>query len=206
MTKYTNLRKLAIFVSLVGLIYVIGLILSDVGRIKIVLDTNVTVEEFFRYVEAPPAPCYKTVKLGGKKTWTPRNYLIIDGDKMICLDPGSEPRISDCLIYSFGSGRDFSFEKAAKKRYKCEIHTFDPTTEQRSGKNHSVFHKYGISDKNGVSKTANGINSIMKDLKTIKYEFGHQNKRIDILKIDIEGSEFRILNSLINTDELKVSH
>jgi hypothetical protein len=50
-----------------------------------------------------------------------------DGPKWVCdphrIDPDS------CLIYSFGSNNDFSFEESVLREIsaKCEIHTFDPT-------------------------------------------------------------------------------
>ena len=34
-----------------------------------------------------------------------------------------------CIIYSFGSLSDFSFEQETLARTKCEIHVFDPTVK-----------------------------------------------------------------------------
>lgn len=44
----------------------------------------------------------------------------------------------------------------------------------------------------------------MMTLKSIIEFLGHQNKIINILKVDIEGSEWPVFESLIGTKELQV--
>jgi hypothetical protein len=50
-----------------------------------------------------------------------------DGPKWVCDPHRIDP--DNCLVYSFGSNNEFSFEEAILRDIsaKCEIHTFDPT-------------------------------------------------------------------------------
>lgn len=62
-----------------------------------------------------------------------------------------------CIIYSFGSFSDFSFEQETLARTKCEIHVFDPTVKpsdmrQReallngAGPKRVTWHSVGVSN------------------------------------------------------------
>ena len=124
------------------------------------------------------------------------------------------------VVYSCGIGKDISFDAEIMKKYKqSEIFAFDPTPismkwiENQKLPDNFYFSPIGISDKNGIEKmyfpkkygVSYGIFSwdsenkdqIMVETQTIESiaeEHGH--KFIDILKMDIEGSEFVVLNSL----------
>jgi FkbM family methyltransferase len=118
------------------------------------------------------------------------------------------------IVYSFGIGKDITFDLTCIKTHNCKVFGFDPTpksidwiTSQNLTKSF-VFYNYGISkstgemefflplNENGVSgslmdtKVVNKQRSIkvqMKSFADIVNELGH--KRIDVLKMDIEGSE-----------------
>lgn len=124
------------------------------------------------------------------------------------------------IVYSCGVGKDISFDVEIMKKYKqSKIFAFDPTPvsmkwiENQTTPDNYLFFPIGISDKNGTEKmyfpktygVSYGIYSwdtknqdeIMVEMQTIESiakEHGHQF--IDILKMDIEGSEFVVLNSL----------
>ena len=104
-----------------------------------------------------------------------------DGGKWICDIHKLKINNTKPLIYSFGSQGDFSFEIAAKDVLpNAEIHTFDSGVfECPPGV--CTFHQATIGD---------GQNSATKSLNIIIDELGHQRRTIDILKIDIEGSEY----------------
>jgi FkbM family methyltransferase len=124
------------------------------------------------------------------------------------------------IVYSCGVGKDISFDVEMMKKYKqSKIFAFDPTPismkwiENQQLPDNFFFFPIGISDKNGIEKmyfpknfgVSYGVFSwdiknkdeIMVEMHTIERiaeERGH--KFIDILKMDIEGSEFVVLNSL----------
>ncbi len=124
------------------------------------------------------------------------------------------------IVYSCGVGTDISFDIKIMKQYKgAEIFAFDPTPisvkwiqNQRLPGNFN-FSPIGISNKNGVEKmyfpknysVSYGIfnwdngskDEIMVEMQTLESIAGkHGHKYIDILKMDIEGSEFSVINSL----------
>ncbi|CAF1037787.1 unnamed protein product [Rotaria sordida] len=100
-----------------------------------------------------------------------------DGGKWVC-DPYRLKSRLDCLVYSVGSDGDFGFEVDMKKTMPhCEIHTFDQN--QYSCPNGiCIFHQ--ITFGNGIHPSGS------KNWTTIIQELNHTQRKIDILKIDIE--------------------
>lgn len=132
------------------------------------------------------------------------------------------------IIYSFGIGEDLSFSEDALKRWDCDIFAFDPAPRsiayvKSSGLiQNERFHFFetGLSDKDetgqfhlpvndacvsgslerysGVRRSA--VRVSLKRLSSIMKELGHSY--IDVLKMDIEGTEFRVFSQM-ETDEMK---
>ena len=116
-----------------------------------------------------------------------------DGGKWVC-DPHKLSKEPDCLVYSLGSNNAFDFEEAIHEGIglHCEIHTFDHTVGNHpSNKPSQVnFHPWGI----GSDRTGN-----LKALDQMAEDLGHLGRRIHILKIDVEGAEFKTLPGLLNS-------
>lgn len=130
----------------------------------------------------------------------------------------------DSVIYSFGVGEDISFDLSMIENFRVNIHAFDPTPKTvnwvKSQKlpEKFKFFEYGIADYDGIAKfyppenpehvshtmlhrssTAhNAIEVKVYKLKTILNMLGHQ--KIDILKMDIEGAEYAVIDDLIASD------
>jgi hypothetical protein len=97
-----------------------------------------------------------------------------------------------CLVYSLGSGRDFRFEDDLFKRLPhCSIHTFDM--------------QYAFCPNNickfPLVKLGNGQNGT-KTLRQLMTDLNHTNMDIDILKIDIEYTEYAFLHAHFSNNEL----
>jgi FkbM family methyltransferase len=124
------------------------------------------------------------------------------------------------VVYSCGVGKDISFDLEILKRYnQSKVYAFDPTPISINwikGQNlpeNFNFYPFGISNKIASEKmffpkdytVSYGIfnwdkqntDEIMVEMQTIE-EIATKNnhKFIDILKMDIEGSEFAVLNSI----------
>lgn len=126
-----------------------------------------------------------------------------DGGKWVCDPHRISSKIPfDCLVYSVGSSGDASFEAAVVKEISphCEIHVFDfgnhaqSVAEQTGHSQNVYYHQWGISDvTQGQYKTLD---------YTVK-ELGHENRTIDIFKIDCEGCELVTFRSWLESIRLQ---
>jgi FkbM family methyltransferase len=116
------------------------------------------------------------------------------------------------LVYSLGLSENLSFDLGIIQQHAAEVHGFDPTIESRSfiAKSHlpAGFHYHCLAvaghdgqldlyqrmGKGGRKKGACFLKASCKKISTLVQELGHS--RLDILKIDVEGSEYPILEDL----------
>jgi FkbM family methyltransferase len=127
------------------------------------------------------------------------------------------------IVYSFGVGEDASFDTALIDKYNLIVHAFDPTPKSiewvrsKGFSDHFVLHEYGIASFDGTAsfnppenrahishtlleRSATQDIAIIvpvKKLSTIMKELGH--KRIDILKMDVEGAEYQVIDDLAHS-------
>ncbi|XP_045105025.1 methyltransferase-like protein 24 [Portunus trituberculatus] len=120
----------------------------------------------------------------------------IDGDKWVCLDKQFNISPRRCLIFSFGIGADWSFEDEAEGKLGCKVFAFDPTIkEDTHNRTENIrFFNLGISDFN---KTGPNFKVKTNRYCNILNGLGHLNSIIDILKIDVEGSELRFFRDVL---------
>ena len=126
----------------------------------------------------------------------------LDGHYAVCFDPiPVAPHPDRCTAYSFGIRNDWSYDEMME-RFGCQVFSFDPTLErpafERSPKNH--FFDTALDDEDRGPKNLT-LKSIYEKLKA-----HHGEVIIDHVKIDIEGSEWRILPEIIRSgmlDKLK---
>ena len=133
------------------------------------------------------------------------------------------------VCYCVGVGEDISFDLAVLREFGCEVFAFDPTpravayVEENAGDIANFrFFQVGVwrEDQERVrfyapKSSAHVSHSIVnlqgtseffeaecKRLSTLMRELGH--RRVDLLKLDIEGAEYDVMESLI-TDKLQVT-
>lgn len=125
------------------------------------------------------------------------------------------------VVYSFGAGQDVSFDLAMILRFGCAVHVFDPTPrsvewvrrQRLPEKFH--FHEYGVGSVDGLvsfeqpadpthvsyslldgaAGTRKTQSFPVRRLTTIAAELGHHE--IDLVKMDIEGAEYGVLEDLV---------
>ena len=126
------------------------------------------------------------------------------------------------VVYSFGVGEDISFDLELIQNFGMQVHAFDPTPRsiewlrKRDLPQRFVFHGYGVADFDGTCKfhaPANpkhishtlierhakqpSIQVPVYRLTSIMKTLGHD--RIDLLKMDIEGAEYGVLEDLLRS-------
>lgn len=130
---------------------------------------------------------------------------------------------TDSVVYSFGVGRDISFDLGLIEAFGLKVYAFDPTPDSRDwieGQRLSEkfqFLPLGVADYDGRARfyapPSGGSHSLLdqvyetepidvevKRLATIMRDLGHD--RIDLVKMDIEGAEFSVLDDLVDNNVL----
>lgn len=130
----------------------------------------------------------------------------------------------ESIVYSFGVGEDISFDLGMIEKFGVNIYAFDPTprsiewVKAQTLPDNFHFFEYGIAGYDGIAKfyppdnpehvshtmiykenTAHKMIEVkVYKLKTILSMLWHQ--RIDILKMDIEGAEYEVIDDLVSED------
>lgn len=151
---------------------------------------------------------------------TPRTDLVLIGtaDEGYVLPDGMPEE--DWTCYCAGLGEAIAFELDLIERYGCAVHAFDPTPRAVSfvgplaeANPRLQLHPVGLwsedtektfwapRDQSHVSYSIDNIQGTdsflvapCRRVSTIMRELGHD--RIDLLKLDIEGAEYGVLDSL----------
>jgi FkbM family methyltransferase len=126
------------------------------------------------------------------------------------------------IVYSFGLGEDISFDLELIARTGATVYGFDPTprsiawVKAQALPERFVLAEYGLAAHDGVvrfhapadpthishsllderSSGAGTIEVEVRRLATIMRE--HRHERLDVLKIDIEGAEYDVLDQLLD--------
>ncbi|XP_064602533.1 probable methyltransferase-like protein 24 isoform X2 [Liolophura sinensis] len=121
-----------------------------------------------------------------------------DGGWEVCDDEHVRPK-HNCLVYSFGIAFDFSFDDMIARHYGCEVHAFDPSmgvsTTKRS--ENVTFYDLGVYGANVNQMKVIHPGWSLKTLKQIRQDLQHTERPIDVLKMDIESSEWSTLTTAI---------
>lgn len=124
------------------------------------------------------------------------------------------------VCYSGGVGRHIEFDLALIERYDCLVHAFDPTPlaaqfvrRAAAGQEGFEFHPYGLWSADGqvtifasrpgeenysaanLYGEGHDLTVDCRSLASLMRELGHD--RIDLLKLNVEGAEYEILEELI---------
>ncbi|KAK8747209.1 hypothetical protein OTU49_016682 [Cherax quadricarinatus] len=165
-------------------------------------------------LEEPTTSCRRLTSLGGSYLCEDCHTCQRDGNKYICFDPDVRPVPGNCLVYSFGVGGEMSWD-IAMRNLNCSVFAFDMTL---MGWGNSMFAEglhfldLGLTSFNSddtINMTAAG-NSVQhwesrkayfRSLETIRDILGHKDRPIDVLKMDIEFMEWKVLVDILSTPE-----
>ncbi len=132
-------------------------------------------------------------------------------------------KLSDCpLIFSGGAGKDITFELDLVSRFNAIVHLYDPsptglnTFAKVVNKKNLIYHEFGLAktetivefnlpinpDEGSFSKVIDYNKNIIqfkcKKLSKILIDY----PRIDLLKLDIEGFEYEVIEDIIDNSIL----
>jgi len=165
--------------------------------------------DFFRY------DCKNLKRVGGMPDFKKKVDALfrMEGAWYVCLDGKLDMKPNECKIISFGINVDESFDDDADSIYKCRVESFDPFTESprfqairakdpslknevsMKIRNKWTYHKIGlvgtkkeVKDKGQVGWMAT-IEDVLDYLKL-------KNEVIDVFKMDIENSEWSVLENM----------
>ncbi len=146
-------------------------------------------------------------------SWYGSNY----GGFYLCPDNLN----ANSIIYSFGLGEDISFDLAVINNFNCQVYGFDPTPKslqyvEQLGEKKLVIRGIGIGKSQGVltfylPKNSDHVSgSLLKNHKLdAKIEVNidtfdnlvcfYNHTEIDVLKMDIEGTEFEVIPEILNS-------
>jgi len=127
---------------------------------------------------------------------------------------------SDSVVFDVGA-YDGSWSKEINRRYECVVHAFEPTSEgfekaynNLNSVSNIYLHNYALKSFNGYADiffNTNGssfhnefnltervqVKSIVDIIKNLDFNF------IDLIKLNIEGDEYEVLEALINMNMLE---
>lgn len=132
----------------------------------------------------------------------------------------------ESIVYSVGVGTDISFDRKLIENFGMTVYAFDPTPKsiewvksQETPKKFRLY-EYGLSAVDGEiiftppenpnfvsysavvnendSKNRQKLVLKVKSVKSIMHELKHD--KIDLLKMDIEGAEYDVVSSIIESD------
>ncbi|HEY3445958.1 MAG TPA: FkbM family methyltransferase [Myxococcales bacterium] len=137
-----------------------------------------------------------------------------DGGKWVC-NAHKLAAQKDCVVYGFGAGSDISFEEAMAS-LGCEVHVFDPSPKpvarfgelakgKKVGTGSVTFHGIGLGPVSRETDKAmkleiDGQKAEVRTLDELAKALGHSH--VDLLKMDIEGSEWATFDDLFKKDLL----
>ncbi len=127
---------------------------------------------------------------------------------------------SESVVLSFGVGEDVSFDLELIRYFNLTVHAFDPTPksiewiDSQQLPPNFILHKYGLADFNGMARfnppenpahvsytmlnrpstESSSIDVLVKNISTIIKDLGYE--KIDVMKMDIEGAEYAVINDL----------
>ncbi|KAL7641176.1 UNVERIFIED_CONTAM: hypothetical protein RMT77_008314 [Armadillidium vulgare] len=148
-------------------------------------------EDFFNYDKKVKDSCKNMSKIGGRGDG--------DGAKFVCFDEPYKMVSNNCVVLSFGINYEFSFD-IGMSQMGCAVHSFDHTmTKFKIDTPEGVnFYELGISNYKGKMKIAKNIFGKVDRYENILSILNLLDKKIDYLKMDIEGSEFEFLDDVLS--------
>ncbi|KXJ28275.1 Actin-binding Rho-activating protein [Exaiptasia diaphana] len=151
--------------------------------------------------------CKKIQRIGGAPDHRPYGP---DGAWDVCFDVDVGLVPESCIVYSFGIGKDFSFDDGMA-HHGCKVYSFDPTIGKQDYQHAQrvYFFNTGLADHDQEGNGKVAVDPPFSEWKTrtlasVIKDLNHSEIVIDIVKMDIESSEWSSLYQMLQ-DGITVS-
>ncbi|XP_077861542.1 putative methyltransferase-like protein 24 [Saccoglossus kowalevskii] len=154
-------------------------------------DKNEVWGSLLKYVTTQEYTCKNMKRMGYA---APR-----DGGWFICMDVHIDS--NSCIVYSVGIANNWSFDDDMAE-FGCKVYSFDPSIGQPDHKHaeNVWFYNIGLWDENIDNMTTNKGVWKCRTLDSLRKFLGHDT--VDVLKIDIEGSEWSVFVEILKSGVL----
>uniref|UniRef100_A0A914C0Z4 Methyltransferase domain-containing protein n=1 Tax=Acrobeloides nanus TaxID=290746 RepID=A0A914C0Z4_9BILA len=175
--------------------------LQSIDRRKVLANNNLDWTDYYSVI-VPEVLCNDILRVG----------RVVDGGKWVCNPIKIRHFKEGCVIYSFGISNELSFDEAIQNftQQRCVLKAIDKfkqnsDTIKQLEKIRGVFKQVEIANITNQDKNQYSFSDVVST-------FG--DKRIEILKIDIEGAEYQVIDQilsipicqiLIETHSMKIS-
>jgi hypothetical protein len=169
------------------------------NNIRVDTMTPQQILDYFRWSNHTSCDVYNY--FGGKIYFM--NPTAVDGQYPVCLDPQVKPTTNTkCLVYSFGINDNWSFDEFMEW-YGCQVFSFDPSINKLDHEHSEDIHFYNL----GLGHESKAVDSNGWAIKTLDSIYKmllprHGANIIDYLKMDIEWSEWKALQQIIDSGML----
>ena len=156
-------------------------------------------ENIFRYLHwTNSTSCLFAVDFGFG-IWNGRGVAAPDGHKAVCLDQFIAPVYGQCLVYSFGINKQWSFDEAMDK-FGCQVYSFDPSigVENHNRTKNIHFYNIGLSGMDGINSSGWKMKTASSIYKMLAKSHG-SSTLIDVFKMDIEYSDWDAIPQMLRT-------
>ena len=137
----------------------------------------------------------------------------LEGSWYVCMDDNLAPVTGQCAVLSFGVNADYGFDRGISKYYDCQLESFDPFIETNvveKIRNSSSklakavtlpvtarwrFHRLGLASEKQARLDKFEMGSLASFSQILEY-VNLKDKVIDVIKMDIEGYEWKFLNEI----------
>ena len=126
----------------------------------------------------------------------------VTGERAIAFAPQLRARRGDCLAYGIGIATDGRFEHSLASGLGCEVHGFDCTLRSQElaaarARYNFTLHGVCVGTPGAIggdyTRGQSGLRFL--PLQRIRQALGHAAAPLDVLKMDIEGGEWALLES-----------
>ena len=164
---------------------------------------SMTGQEIYRYLRRTNSDaCQFSVDFGFYVV-VGSDHTAPDGHKAVCLDDNVAPVFENCLVYSFGINNQWSFDESMDE-FGCDVYSFDPSMkfDDHDRRRHIYFYALGLDGEDRIHPTLKWKMKTAPSIYKMLSKRHGSDKPIDVMKMDVEFSEWDAIPQMIQSQFL----